>query len=387
MRLLTVTHFFESHGGGIERVAGHLNRHFTGLGHETSWVASDEDALPPSGTARAIGIRCANFVERLSGLPMPIPSLRGLGRLRDAVAQCDAVVIHDALYVTSIAAMILARRAGKPTILIQHIASIPFSNPVLRLAMHIANRMVTAPMLRAAGQPVFISDTVRSAFAGIATKRPPLLLFNGVDTAIFTPGNRAVARKATGMEDGRRQLLFVGRFVEKKGMAVLRALAKSRPDLRFVLAGKGPIDPDAWGLENVHVERGRAGASLAELYRAADLFLLPSVGEGYPLVIQEAMACGLPVICGEDSARADPGAGSWLVGVNVRLAEPEATAASVSTAIDGAGLDTATRDAMALYAARTYSWTGMAAALAGAIAEMVQVPSGTIVHPARTAAA
>jgi starch synthase len=34
MRLLTVTHFYEAHGGGIERVAGRLNREFAALGHE-----------------------------------------------------------------------------------------------------------------------------------------------------------------------------------------------------------------------------------------------------------------------------------------------------------------------------------------------------------------
>ena len=41
---------------------------------------------------------------------------------------------------------------------------------------------------------------------------------------------------------------------------------------------------------------------VAELYRAADAFLLPSRGEGFPLTVQEAMASGLPVVLAEDPA-------------------------------------------------------------------------------------
>ena len=48
-----------------------------------------------------------------------------------------------------------------------------------------------------------------------------------------------------------------------------------------------------------------AGPGLAELYRASDVFVLPSQGEGFPLVVQEALACGLPVVCGDESTGAD----------------------------------------------------------------------------------
>ncbi len=45
-----------------------------------------------------------------------------------------------------------------------------------------------------------------------------------------------------------------------------------------------------------------SGLTLAPLYRAADLLILPSLGEGYPLVVQEAMACGTPALVSTEIA-------------------------------------------------------------------------------------
>jgi len=366
VKLLTVTHYFEAHGGGIERVAGQLNREFRALGHETHWAASDEDAPPPSTTAAVVPLGCWNLIERLTGLPMPIPGFAALSRLRRAIRTSDAVVVHDALYLSSIAAMLLARVQRKPVLLVQHIADIPLSNPLLRRVIALANRIVTRPMLRAADRVVFISDTTRRAFADVGTRQPPLLLFNGVEPGGFRPGP-SNARAELGVAADAKLVLFVGRFVEKKGLRVIERVARSRPAWRVILAGRGPIDPRGWGLANVTVAEGRSGESLAALYRAADLLLLPSVGEGFPLVVQEAMACGLPVVCGAETAEADPGASRWLLGVPVTLSNPEETAARVLDVVDGGGSDAAERARMSDYAARTYCWRDTAARMVEAI--------------------
>ena len=356
MRILTVSHFYASHGGGIERVAGQMTARFAALGHAALWAASDRDPTPPAPVT-AVPLACCDPLERLTGLPMPIPGLRALRALSRAIARADAVVIHDALYLTSIAAMMLARRRGKPVVLIQHIAAIPFASRLLRGAMALANRIVTRPMLRAASHVVFISATVREELLGFAAWRDSTLAFNGVDTALFHPGP-APAKP-------RRTVLFVGRFVAKKGLAVLRVLAAQCPETEFLLAGTGPIGPADWGLANVRDLGPQTSAQLAELYRAADVLLLPSVGEGFPLVIQEAMACGLPVICGAPADRADPQANRWLRGVAIDLADPQATAIRCAEALAATALTCAERAEMAAYAARAYDWGRQAETVIG----------------------
>ncbi|MFD2578016.1 glycosyltransferase family 4 protein [Novosphingobium colocasiae] len=358
VRLLTVSHFYESHGGGIERVAAHLCRAFSGQGHKAVWAASSADAVPAD--IATVPLACRDPLERLTGLPMPLPGPRALRDLARAIDDADAVIVHDALYVTSIAALVMARRRGKRVVLVQHIAAIPFASRLMRGVMALANLMVTRPMLAAADEVVFISDTVRQALLGSPPRRSAHLAFNGVDHAIFN----AAGPVAQPGPSGAKRVLFAGRYVAKKGLAVLRACAQARPDWQFVLAGSGPLRPADWGLANVTDLGPQSPQALAALYRGADVLLLPSVGEGYPLVIQEAMACGLPVVCGAPAQLADPAAGKWLAGAAIDLARPDASAQACIAAIETLAVDEAARVAMADYASRTYSWPVMAARLA-----------------------
>ncbi|NOW47862.1 glycosyltransferase involved in cell wall biosynthesis [Novosphingobium sp. SG751A] len=357
MHILMVSHFFESHLGGIERVAGHLSRQMAAQGAGVTWAASAQDA--PPADIPALSLACANPTEKLTGLPMPIPGPGAMAALWRAVGRSDAVVVHDALYVTSILAMVMAKLRGRRTVLIQHIAGIPFASRVMRGVMALANAVVTRPMLRAADRVVFISDTVRRDLLGDPARRDYALLFNGVDGEVFS----RLGAAAQGLPEGKRRVLFVGRFVEKKGLSILRAVAAMRPDISFMLAGAGPIQPSSWGLANVHDLGPQSPAQLAALYRSADCLLLPSVGEGYPLVIQEAMACGLPVICGAPTHLADPEAGQFLRGVAVDLGDPDGSAARMAAMLDAPGLTLPERAQMAAWAAERYSWAAMARAI------------------------
>ena len=365
MHILSVSNFFDTHGGGLERVAGHLSREFVRAGHSAAWAASDADGLPDN-PAEPVALHCINPTEALTGLPMPLPGARSVARLFRAIGKSDLVVIHDALYVTSIWAMLFAKARGKPTVLIQHIAAIPFANPVMKTLMRLANALVTRPMMAAADTLAFISETVRQDLLGSQPRRTSLLLFNGVDNDVFHSIPRMPASEVRALWKlpvDSPLAIFVGRFVEKKGLHVLRALAELRPDMHFALVGKGPIDPAAWQLPNIHILGQQEQQAVADLYRAGDLLILPSVGEGYPLVIQEAMACGLPIMCGGQSAHADPGATQWLTGVDIDLGDPQASAARCVAAIGtmtASGVDRAT---MADYAAANYSWQRMAKAI------------------------
>ena len=365
MRILTVSAFFESHGGGVEIVAGALARAMANRGHDSYITGAAFDAPPVDPSITAVPLPSRDPIERHVGLPMPIPTKEGREKLALEVAAADAVIIHDSLYISSILAARAASRLHKPWILIQHIGAIPYSSPVLRATLAAANFAITRRMLSSASQAVFISGVVQRHFEGTRYSRSPQLMFNGVDNSLFhcpQAGDRQAAQVEFALRGSSGlRLLFVGRFVEKKGLAALRELAINRPDCEFVLVGDGPINLASWGLQNVTLLGRRTRQELARLYRACDGLVLPSIGEGYPLVVQEAIASGLSVYCGLDSAAADPGAAPFLHGVAVDPINPEVTAHRFRDAI--AARPPSINVNAAAYASARYDWDANAAAL------------------------
>ncbi len=135
----------------------------------------------------------------------------------------------------------------------------------------------------------------------------------GVDTELFRPdpARRAIWRERLGVPAGAPLALGVGRMATKKGfhvlMAALPALFARVPELHLVLAGGGDRleelrhAAEPWR-ERVHFPGAVLHDTLPDLYRAADLFVLPAVHDakgnvdGLPNVILEAMASGLPVV-------------------------------------------------------------------------------------------
>jgi len=125
----------------------------------------------------------------------------------------------------------------------------------------------------------------------------------GVDTQRFRPGPKPLAQ--------RRDVLYVGRLVEKKGCRYLlqafEQIQAQFPEYRLVIVGNGPLKPE---LEAYARERGiRAvfrGAlpteQVRECLNEARVFCLPSIvadngdAEGLGIVIIEAQACGVPAI-------------------------------------------------------------------------------------------
>jgi glycosyltransferase involved in cell wall biosynthesis len=127
---------------------------------------------------------------------------------------------------------------------------------------------------------------------------------NGVDASVFADAQPADLGQF-GIPPGSRTVLFVGRLDPQKGpfvlMAAARELLPRHGDLQVLLVGDGPLGENLrkWiAKENfsdrIHLTGRRS--DVPSLMRAAEIFVLPSLWEGLPNVVLEAMAAGIPVV-------------------------------------------------------------------------------------------
>lgn len=309
LRLVTITHCFPARGGGIELVAAALIDEFVRRGVEIEWFSSATAPQPESSVrCRSVAVPACNLVEKWTQLPFPLWSPRVIPELWTAIGRADVVHVHEHIYVGSLIATAIARMRGRPVVITQHVGALSFKSRFLSMLYRRIAILVGKLMFPAAAHVVFISANVRSFFSQ-QENACAHLIYNGLDGERFAPTTtveRHSLRARLGLSPQRPAILFVGRFVRKKGLDIIHVLARRFTDVDWLLVGSGPENPATWNNPNVRVVGRLANRELPAYYRACDLLILPSSGEGFPLVIQEALACGLGVLSTEENADACP---------------------------------------------------------------------------------
>jgi glycosyltransferase involved in cell wall biosynthesis len=173
-----------------------------------------------------------------------------------------------------------------------------------------------------------LKETIEKEF-GISSDRIKVSM-NGVDTSVFRPRNKVAQRRKLGLPLYQTIILFVGSLVPVKG---LHYLIRAMPTLRklhgdrllFILAGGGELETE---LQQKTREAGIdrqvcfigwvPNDQISGWMNAADVLILPSLHEGMPNTILEALACGVPVVASRVGGTTD------LIqdGINGLLIEP-----------------------------------------------------------------
>lgn len=129
--------------------------------------------------------------------------------------------------------------------------------------------------------------------------------------------SRAEKRKEIGVPSDAKLLISVGELsVRKNHKTVVSALQKLSNEYWYVIVGRGDLEDELKSLDNT----GRLKLlgyrnDIAELLHASDLFVFPSIQEGLPVSLMEAMASGLPVVCSDirgNDDLVDDGYGGFL---------------------------------------------------------------------------
>jgi teichuronic acid biosynthesis glycosyltransferase TuaC len=248
--------------------------------------------LPPK-----IGMNVAPLVLYSATLPV----LRR--QLREG-QEFDLIDAHY-FYPDGVAGVLLGQALGRPVVVTARGSDL---NLIARYAL--PRRWIRWAAQHADGL-IAVSSGLKQRLVelGVGAARVQVLR-NGVDLALFRPGDREAARHALGLT--RPTLLAVGNLVAlKRHRLMIEALA-GLPAVELLIVGEGPERAPIERLAREHRVADRVRLlgrvpqdRLPAMYSAADLLLLVSRHEGWPNVLLESMACGTPVVVSDLPGIAD----------------------------------------------------------------------------------
>ena len=226
--------------------------------------------------------------------------MRTVTALGNQIDQCAADVLHVHDYKSAFYAWLATRR--RPHVkLIATLHGWVESSRALRLY----NTLEIA-LLRRFDQLVVVSSSQvnRLSRAGIPVKRI-CQIDNGIAISSKRHSTPDELRAGLGLENAGHVFAAVGRLSAEKNLALLldafTSVVASHPDARLLLAGDGPERQtlqEKTGQLGLQGQVSFAGnrTDMEQIYPLLDCLVLPSLSEGMPLVVLEAMSRGIPVI-------------------------------------------------------------------------------------------
>jgi len=320
--MLRIAQLIESDGpGGAERVVIDLATGFQAAGSQSVVFlpADGEGWLARQLTGSGVAIEYFHLDRPVS--PACARSLAAAFR-RHRVA-----IAHSHEFSMAVYGALASWLAG-----VQHVITMHGSR-------YYAGRLQRRAALRAAvglsGATVAVSNRLAAQMSRdlLVARSHVEMISNGVR---HTPADGSSIRDELRLGAGHRLLVSVGNLYPVKGHAhlidALALLADRHPNLHLAICGRGDLEGALLArardhrLGNVHLLglRSDVGAVLA----AADLFVLPSLSEGLPLALLEAMFTGCPIVA-SDVGEVATSLGRGEAGVLVPPGDPAALAAAL----------------------------------------------------------
>ena len=303
MRIAIVSDYYYPQLGGVtEHVHGQATE-LARRGHEVTVITPglvkvprtvDGDNLPPETfevvrLGRALPVYANRAEALVSWSPRLGASLERLFERR----RFDVVHVHNPI--GPLLPIMAVRRSRAPvTVGTLHSVVRP-GNPLLRVF-----HRPLGNVLRRLDACITVSDTVVDSLGPYFPGQEFVTIPNGIDTTFFTPEAEPLPEL-----DGKRTMLFVGRFDPRNGVshaiAAFTILKQTHPDLRLVIVGDGPLRPFVErlvpdGLRDDVVFAGRVNRLRPRYLASADVLCSPCSLASFGMVVLEGMSTSVPVV-------------------------------------------------------------------------------------------
>jgi glycosyltransferase involved in cell wall biosynthesis len=299
-----LTDYFHPHIGGVEEAVYAVSRRLVERGYGVHVVTLNTDQAPRYENVdgitvhRAASIDLTNVIRLQSAVSAEVVSL-ALRVARDV--RPDVIHTHNLFFSTSLVAVGLKMLLGLPLVTTMQLGAMDQMSGLSRLAACTWEHSVGRLVARVSDRMVAVSRAVGDHAVRLGCRPDSVRVIpNGVDLDRFHP-----TVVASTDEPPRRRIGLIGRLIANKGPQYIVEAAPlildRHPDVEFVVVGDGPLRGP---LEARVAEQGfgpafsflGARSDVADILRTCSLAVRPSLSEGLPLAILEAMASGLPVV-------------------------------------------------------------------------------------------
>ncbi len=277
---------------GTEIATYHIAKHLAKLGHSVHVVTSLDKGQSRESTEAGF------YVHRFPPIRVPylfapslvIPTLQVVKRIGPDVIHAQSVLM------------------GLVSFLVKKATKIPYavySRGELYMPVLI-NAPLAKLVFRNADAVIALTGDMRKSIAKFYAGSIDVIP-NGIELEDFTNLSRERARRKLNVDGDEKVIMFVGRFRPEKNVACLiqamKIVAERNHRVRLFVVGEGPEEEKLRKLTkelNLELKVNFVGQvvheKVPEYLIAADVLVLPSLSEGFPVVLPEAMACGLPIV-------------------------------------------------------------------------------------------
>lgn len=282
--------------GGVEMVVMNYYRHIDRTRFQFDFFALEGSTLPQREEIKQLGGR-VYVVPKYTHLPQYERAITNLFQ------QNGYDIVHSHMNTLSVFSLWGAKRAGVPNRIAHNHSTAGKGEGAKNVMKYLLRPFATV-------YPTRLCACSETAGRWLYGSKPFRVFNNAIETErfVYDPAVREATRKELGLGD-RLVVGHIGRFCYAKNheflLKVMAEVCRLRPDAVLLLVGEGELEADArqqvqaLGLKD-HVRFLGRQEDTAKFYQAMDVFVLPSRYEGLGIVLIEAQAASLPVICSSE---------------------------------------------------------------------------------------
>ncbi|MDY6894137.1 MAG: glycosyltransferase family 4 protein [Thermotogota bacterium] len=297
MKILQVSSLFPPHVGGIEHHVSELSGRLVSEGHDVTVYTSN---VPKSKKKEIIGgVKIFRFKCIFS--PLNNQFIPGLFFRLISGNEFDIIHVHSHLHISSVISVLSTRFRKRPVILTSH-GTVEYSGWKNIINM-LYNGTIARWLLSSADKIIALSSKQSDILVNIGAKQEDIVVIpNWVDLSKISLNINTEEFLSSYKLNNKKIILFVGGLIPRKGINYLIDSMKHVKSDSILLIIGGEIHAHIGverllkeqvkrlGLDNV-LFLGRVPIEDLECaYNVADIFVLPSLSEGLPLTLLEAMA-------------------------------------------------------------------------------------------------